>query len=62
MTSANHSTEDIRSKVHEDELNKAEDRIEDREEETIEHHQSRYTPRQRTRVPSPKEIANVFKK
>lgn len=38
MTSANHSTEDIRSKVHEDELNKAEDRIEDREEETIERH------------------------
>lgn len=62
MTPADHSTEDIRSKAHEDEFNKAEDRIEDCKEENIEHHQSRYTPRQRTRVPSPKEIANVFKK
>lgn len=62
MTSADHSTEDIRSKVHEDEFNKAEDRIEDREEETIERHQPRCTPRQRTCVPSPKEIVNVFKK
>lgn len=51
MTPANHSTEDIQSKAHEDEFNKAEDRIEDCEEENIEH--------QRTRVPSPKEIINV---
>lgn len=62
MTPANHSTEDIQSKVHDDELNKAEDRIEDHEEETIERHFPRRTSRQRTRVPSPKEIANVFKK
>lgn len=62
MTPANHSTEDIQSKVHDDELNKAEDRIEDHEEETIECHFPHRASRQRTRVPSPKEIVNVFKK
>lgn len=38
MTSANPSEEDIQSKAHEDELNKAEDRIEDTTDEPIEPH------------------------
>lgn len=59
MTSANPSEEDIQSKAHEDELNKAEDRIEDTADEPIEPHPAR---RNSSRgIPSPRQIANVIK-
>lgn len=55
MTSANHSQDDIQSKAHDDELNKAEDRIEDTLEE------DRIERRQQRDVPSPSQIANVLR-
>lgn len=59
MTSADPSKEDIQSKAHEDELNKAEDRIEDTADEPIEPHPSRRNSPHG--VPSPRQIANVIK-
>jgi hypothetical protein len=59
MTPANPSEDDIQSKAYDDELNKAEDRIEDHDDEPIER---RRPSRQQRGVPSPREIANVIKK
>jgi hypothetical protein len=58
MTYNNPSEDDIQSKAHQDELNKAEDRIEDRQDDKIEHDRRWRKPKG---VPSPKEIANVTK-
>ena len=55
MTSVNRSQDDIQSKAHDDELNKAEDRIEDTLEE------DRIERRQQRDVPSPRQIANVLR-
>lgn len=59
MTSANPSEDDIQSKAYDDELNKAEDRIEDHDDEPI---KRPHPSRQHRGVPSPREIANVIKK
>ena len=54
----NPSEDDIQSKAHQDELNKAEDRIEDRQDDQIKRDPRWRKPKG---VPSPKKIANVTK-